>query len=178
MRHRHQRGMTLVELLVAMAVMSFVLVGVTGALYDVSRYYQGWATRLEDATTGSALAASIQEDSGRYLVCQHIDHAPSLEFCIPGTGTETVAYTVTRSGSTYSVYRQELPGGKVILMARGVPTRPVFSADCFTRTQTGTDMGTASGHVHIYNYRTDDRSPESFSVYYHAPIPSQGSCPS
>ena len=164
--------MTLIELLVAMAVTTIVMVGLTGVLYDVTASYQGWATRLDDATVGGALAAAIQEDSTRYVICAKVDQAPSLEFCVPGTGTRTVAYTVAREGATWSIFRQELPGGKTIRMARGVPQMPTFKTECIP------GAGTVSGHIHVHNYRSAAPGEQAFSVYYHAPNPKEvDGCP-
>jgi hypothetical protein len=171
--------MTLVELLVAMAVTAVVLVGLTGLLYDVTRYYEGWAARVDDASTGSALAAALQQDSQRDVPCHTTAaHLPQISFCVPGTYTATAVYTVTTDATTYSIFRQAQPAGGTILMARGttavvqgVPSPPVFWSECII------GPGTMSGHVHVYNFRLDSRSTQSFSVYYHAPMPAGGSCP-
>jgi len=167
-----QRGMTLVELLVAMAVTSLVLVGLTGILYDVTRFYQGWSDRLDDASTGSAVAAALQRDSEHSIPCHTTDdHVQVLTFCIPGTSTVTATYTIRADGATWSVVRQGAPGGITVLLARSVPRQPSFWSQCIP------GPGTISGHIHVYNFRTDPRSSESFSVYYHAPITADGSCP-
>ena len=169
MRRRGQRGMTLVELLVAMAVTAVVLVGLTGALYDVTGWYQYWANRLDDASTGAALASALQQDSERYPPC-HTSRS-QISFCIPGSETAAVTYTISPAGSTYAIYRQTQPGGPVILMARNATSSTWFWSDCYPA------PGTVSGHVHVYAFRSDGRSIENFSVYYHSPIPPNGSCP-
>jgi len=161
--------MTLVELLVAMAVTAVVLVGLTGVLYDVTGWYQYWGNRLDDASTGAALASALQQDSERYPPC-HTSPA-QISFCIPGSETAAVTYTISPSGATYAIYRQDLPGGPLILMTRNATSHTWFWSDC------NPAGGTVSGHVHVYEYRTDGRSTENFSVYYHAPIPPNGSCP-
>jgi hypothetical protein len=169
--------MTLVELLVAMAVTTMVLTAVTGVLYNVTSTYEGWSTRLDDASTGSTLAAALQRDSERYVVCHTVGNRVSqLTFCVPGTTTEVVTYTVRPDGGTFSILRQDLPGGKTILMARGVRTQAALWNECIP------GDGTVSGHIHVYDYRRDTRSPdprstESFSVYYHAPLFAAGVCP-
>lgn len=170
MRHRFQRGMTLVELLVAMAIMSVVLVALSGVLYDVTRYYQGWSDRIADASTGGALATAIQGDSNRWVPCRDFDHETEMDFCVPGASDRTAAYTVSRDGATYSIFRQDLSdgsGGKKVLLARGVPRQPSFWTECHPA------PGTVWGHIHVYSYRTTGGT-ENFSVYYHAPRPYRG----
>jgi hypothetical protein len=172
--------MTLVELLVGMAVTAVVLVGLTGILYDVTSYYQGWADRLGDASTGGALAAALQRDSERSIVCHTTGaHVQQLGFCIAGTPTVTALYTIQSGGATFSIYRQEQPpAGPTILMARGnvltvggAPQQPSFWSECIP------GPGTISGHIHVYDFRSDARSDQSFSVYYHTPMPASGGCP-
>lgn len=164
--------MTLVELLVAMAITTTVLVGVTGVLFNVTSRYQMWVDRVSDASEGSALAAAIQADSHRYVLCHQINHVPELDLCVPDTTTPAVTYTVGSSGPPYAILRTQ--NGKSVLMARGLYGAPVFwSSDC----QVNGPAGTISGHIHVYGYRKFQGSTENFSVYYHAPVP-QGGCPS
>lgn len=171
MNARGQRGMTLVELLVAMAITTVVLVGVTGVLFNVTSRYEKWTDRISDASQGSALAAAIQADSHRYVVCHSTDHVPNLDLCVPNTSTPAVTYTVDSSGPPYAILRTQ--NGKSVLMARGFHGQPVFWSEC--RLDSG--AGTVSGHIHVYGYREIHGSAQNFSIYYHAPVP-QGGCPS
>jgi hypothetical protein len=159
--------MTLVELLVAMAVTTIVLSGLGGVLYDVSGRYQGWADQVSRASTGMAIAAAIQADSHRYVVCQPTNRGPELDFCLPDTGTRVVTYVVSGSGAPYSIVRTQLPAGPSVLVASQLPQPPSFWDECIQLP----GSGTVSGHIHIYNFRVDPRSDQSFSVYYHAPLP-------
>ncbi len=161
--------MTLVELLVGMAVTSIVLVGLTGALFNVTKFSEIWQGRLDDASTGAALAAALQQDSARSVTCSATNaRLSTIRFCVPGTGTGpgtgtvTATYTRRLDGGTWSILRTAT--GQTILMARGVQSQPEFWIDCLV------DAGTVSGHVHVYNYRRTGGS-ESFSVYYQAPLP-------
>lgn len=159
--------MTLVELLVAITVTTIVLTGLSGVLYDVTGRYQGWADQVTGASTGMAIAAALQADSHRYVVCQPTNGAPELDFCLPATGTRVVTYVVSSSGPPWSIVRTQLPAGPGVLMATSQLTPPPV----FTRSDCHLGPGTVSGHIHIYDYRADARSGESFSVYYHAPLP-------
>jgi hypothetical protein len=161
--------MTLIELIVAMAVTSIVLVGLTSVLYSVSNRYQSWVDRVGTASIGFPLAASLQADSHRYVPCngprQH--DLSQLDFCFANDrdGVARVRYAVGAAGPPYSISRQQLvPKGATVLMARsqgGGP--PSFWFDC------AASSGAVSGHVHVYNFRQSTGSSENFSVYYRAP---------
>lgn len=165
-RLRSQRGMTLVELLVGTVVTSIVLIGVTGVLYTVTGRYQTWVDRVNTASTGLGLAAAIQADSHRFVIC-HATNTGSdheLDLCVPGEGTATVVYRISGGSAPWIVSRQEGTASPTF-MARGLgPTRPHFWVDCFQ-----ISLGVSSGHIHIYDLRLDKRSTESYSVYYRAP---------
>lgn len=170
MKLRGQRGLTLVELLVAMTVTTIVLVGVTGVLFNVTSRYEQWTDRVTDASQGSPLAAALQTDSHRYVVCHATDHVPELDLCVPGTTTPAVIYTVDSTGPPYAIVRTQ--NGTSVLVARGLTGQPVFWSECLSYPS----AGTVSGHIHVYGYR-QVQGTENFSVYYHAPVP-PGGCPS
>jgi prepilin-type N-terminal cleavage/methylation domain-containing protein len=176
MRRDRQRGMTLVELLVAMAVTSILLVGLTGVFFTVTSKYQDWAHRLQTASTGVGLAASLQADSHRYVHCDSTrlrTPIPDLALCAAddtGAITPVVTYHVTGPGP-YVITRQ-LGDQAAAFMLRS-DTHPSLWIDCF-------DNGnTLSGHIHVYNLRLagdslDPNSGETFSVYYVAPRGTRG----
>jgi type II secretory pathway pseudopilin PulG len=166
--------MTLVELLVAMAVTSILLVGLTSVFFNVSSKYQDWAHRLQTASTGAGLAASLQADGHRYV---HCDSTPlkvrvaDLALCAADDrGTPIVTYHVVGTGP-YVITRQQ--GGLSAAFMLRTDTLPKFWLDCF-------DNGnTVSGHIHVYNLRLatdspDQTSPATFSVYYVAPRGTRG----
>lgn len=182
MRRDPQSGMTLVELLVAMAVTSIILVGLTAVFFNVSSRYEGWAKRLGTASTGPALAAAIQADSHRYVPCGDITDVQTFNLCPADRSDDSlvssnwiVRYVV--SGSLpYVISRQER-GKTATFMVRSVSTtRPDFWADCYD----GSGGATVAGHIHVYHLRIDDGAgggdsgqtqpnSENFSVYYVAP---------
>jgi len=161
--------MTLVELLVAMAVTSILLVGLTSAFFNVSGVYGKWADRLQGAQVGIGVAASLQLDTHRYVFCGQTQNGgspqPYLFLCWPDQlGTPVVSYHVTGS-KPWVITRQV--GQTATFIARSV-TPPGFWIDCFDH-----EGKTVSGHVHLYNFRQGDglggSSAENFSVYYVAP---------
>ena len=173
MKHRQQRGMTLIELLVAMGVTSAILVGLTGVLYNVNGHYQEWADRVNSASTGVSLAAALQSDSHRFAECQATNHVAELDFCLPNTGTNSlssglaVRYSVG-STSPYVISRQQLlpVAGRPSLVARSQSSaQPVFTVDCQV------SAGTISGHIWVDNLsQGSSGSQNSISVSYHAPL--------
>jgi prepilin-type N-terminal cleavage/methylation domain-containing protein len=175
-----QRGMTLIELLVSLAVTSILLVGLGGVLFPVSSTFKGWTDRLERASTGTSLATSLQADSHRYVVCSGFEQQRSfLDFCpadapqVIDTTPAAVHYEVS-SSAPYVISRKPAGQSAVFLVRSPGSRRPQFWADCVAG---GSTWNTFSGHIHLYNLRLDDGgggsggtvSPENFSVYYTAP---------
>jgi prepilin-type N-terminal cleavage/methylation domain-containing protein len=176
MRRDRQRGMTLVELLVAMAIMSILLVGLANVFFDVTARYQDWAHRLQTASVGAGLAASLQADGHRYV---HCDSTPlgaqvyTIELC-PADATDSAAVTYQVSSSSPFVISRQTGTKSAAFMVRSTgSTRPTLWMDCF-------DNGsTLSGHIHVYYLRLpgdslDPNSGETFSVYYVAPRGNRG----
>ncbi len=174
MRRDSQRGATLVEVLVAMGVASILLVGLGSALLNVSGRYQSWVDRLSSASTGDGLAANLQSDSHRYVVCGPQQAVQTLYMCFPDNldpANAMVRYSVSGSGP-YVITRQARTDQSGAFVARSLSTtQPNFSVDC-------SDAGdTVSGHIVVHNLRLQDGagnsgpsvSSESFSVYYLAP---------
>jgi type II secretory pathway pseudopilin PulG len=167
--------MTLVELLVAMAVTSILLVGLGNVLINVSSRYLDWANRLNTASTGTALASSLQADGHRYVLCTgYGGQGQVLDLCYANdrqSQDAVVRYTITTQ-QPFIVSRQQPAGSPGAFLARSLSTdQPYFWADCI-------DTGnTASGHIHVYHLRLDDGAggtgggadSENFSVYYVAP---------
>lgn len=175
MRRRGQRGMTLVELLVAMAVMSILLVGLGSVFFNVSNAYESWAQRLQTASVGAGLAASLQADGHRYVHCGNMPLGQpeyTLLLCPPDARLATVVTYQVSAAAPYVISRQQ-NGQAAAFMVRSTGTRPTFTIDCFD------SGGTLSGHIHVYDLRLssdslDQLSRETFSVYYVAPRGSTG----
>jgi prepilin-type N-terminal cleavage/methylation domain-containing protein len=177
MRWRSQRGMTLIELLVSMSVTSILLLGLGSVFFTVSGRYQNWAHRLQTASVGAGLAASLQADSHRYVRCDstRLETRPlsEISLCAPDDRrTAVVTYSVDGpAGGPWVITRQQ--GSQAAFMLRS-DTQPYFWLDCWDNNNTS---ATVSGHIHVYDLRSPDDSPsldpnsrpETFSVYYVAP---------
>lgn len=161
MRRDPQRGVTLVELLVSMAVMAILLVGLGSALENVSGRYQAWVDRLTSASTGDALTTNLQADSHRYAPCSVGSLGQQLDLCAPDRpGIAVVSYTVS-GAAPYVVTRHQPAASAGTFVARGqTAAQPVFAADCLDA------GGTVSGHIVVNNVRTNG---SALSVYYSAP---------
>lgn len=176
MSRGRQRGMTLIELLVAMAITSILLVGLANVFFNVTNKYQGWAHRLQTATVGADLAANLQTDSHRYALCASVipgQRTYQLALCpADDRGNAAVTYAVSPS-SPYVITRQQAGQPAAFMVRSTDSTRPTLWMDCF-------DNGsTLSGHIHVYDLRLpgDSLNPDSgetFSVYYVAPRGSSG----
>jgi prepilin-type N-terminal cleavage/methylation domain-containing protein len=182
MKRDWQRGMTLVELLVAMAVTSILLVGLTSVFFDVTSRYQDWAHRLQTASTGVSLAATLQADGHRYVHCDSTPlrtHVADLALCAADdTGSAVVTYHVTGTGP-WVITRQ--PGTQAAAFVLRSDTHPDLWIDCFDTKSDGSAGSTVAGHIHVYNLRlpsdsldTNPNDIETFSVYYVAPRGTRG----
>jgi prepilin-type N-terminal cleavage/methylation domain-containing protein len=123
-----QRGQTLVELLIGIAITGIVLAAVAGLLYTVSDRFAGWGDRLDSATDGFGLAGALQADGHRYRPC---GSGTSLTFCRTvgdcGPRAPAVTYWSTQVGGKDFVIRRT-EGDKVTLVGRA-QAAPTFSYD-------------------------------------------------
>jgi len=176
MRRNWQRGMTLVELLVALAVTSIILVGLNGVFLVATEHYQQWSNRIHSASIPVALASDLQSDSHRYVVCSDLFvSSDTLDLCAAENlaAGPLVRYRVT-GAAPFMIVREAPVGAAPIFLARGqTNARPSFWADCYN---SGGDV--VSGHIHVYDLRAGDGSDGSdathydrnnFMVYYTAP---------
>jgi prepilin-type N-terminal cleavage/methylation domain-containing protein len=172
MRRHGQRGMTLIELLVSMAVMSILLLGLSSVFFVVSSRYEDWAHQLQTASVGAGLAASLQADSHRYVHCDStpLDTRPLYVIALCAADDRNTAIVTYQVSGTkpWVITRQQ--GTQAAFMLRS-DTQPYFWIDCLDQ-----DGQTVSGHVHVYDLRQPsdslDTNPldiETFSVYYVAP---------
>jgi len=155
---RSQRGQTLVELLVGIAITGIVLAAVAGLLYTVSDRFAGWGARLDTASDGFGLAAALQADGHRYRPC---GSGTSLSFCRTiGDCSPTlpaVTYWSTQIGGTdFLIKRTE--GDRVTLVGRAqaAPKPPYFTYDPNTNA------------IHVQGLSSTLRD---LVVFYHPPAP-------
>ena len=101
MSWRDQKGMTLVEVLVAMTITSIVLLGISSALFVGFRAANTWGQKLTEAQTVNQLPGRLDQDLHRYVPCGPAVSA-ELDLCVPtdtlppnGSVTPRVRYTTS-----------------------------------------------------------------------------------
>jgi hypothetical protein len=102
MRLHGQRGQTVIELLVGMAVTSIVMGVMAGLLYVASDRGSQWADRVNSAADGFALASTLQADLHSYFPCPgdtDSDADPNLILNTPGTTPNDRAVLYYASGN-------------------------------------------------------------------------------
>jgi len=154
MRLRAQRGQTLIELLIGIAITGLVLTALGGLLYTVSDRFAGWGKRLDTATDGFGVASALQADSHRYVVCSSVN-GPQLSFCLPTAGcVPKVVYKGSqRNDGSWVITRTEDARTTLVTRANASPTFVV-------------DLIQTPGTIKVNGVD----SSLSVIVYYHAPV--------
>lgn len=121
-----QAGVTLVELVVALAVIGIVLVGVTGIVFAANNVSRAWSQRVSDASVTAGLANQLQADADRYVAC---GQGSELDFCYADTST-AVSYRSLPAGcgsatAPCDLTRAVASGDRVV--ARGLVAAPQFT---------------------------------------------------
>jgi prepilin-type N-terminal cleavage/methylation domain-containing protein len=180
MSWRDQRGMTLVELLVAMTVTSIVLLGITGVLVVGSHAADLWGQKISEAQTANQLAGWLDQDLHRYVPCS--PSGGELDLCLPNAPSKTpsnaaVKYTtsVPGSGCPCNLERTDVQTQARSLVTRALVRSPSFSSKC---TSGG---GAEIGFVEIdgLQYQPAGQAPAPVAtpppllLYFRAPL---GSC--
>ena len=163
MRLRDQRGQTLIELLIGIAVTGLVLTALGGLLYTVSDRFAAWGNRLDSATDGFDLAAALQSDSHRYVPCGP-NGGSQLTLCPTTNGCSTTDPLAVHYNSQGPASNQ---AGRVVV------TRTVGNTGKTTRVGTfGTPVTFTfgAGAIQVSGRETGGLAQELI-VYYHAPVP-------
>jgi prepilin-type N-terminal cleavage/methylation domain-containing protein len=162
MNVRGQRGQTLVELLIGMAVAGVILGALAGVLYTVGTHSAQWTRQVDEASVGDALAAALQADSHRYPPCASTSGA-SLTFAAPLTDASVTYHAVLASdGTSYVVERSVSASPTVtptVTLVERLPGQPKFIVSPPTITVSVPNLGSRGDLV----------------VYY--PAPPKGYCP-
>jgi hypothetical protein len=169
--------MTLVELLMAMAVTSIVLLGISGALMVGYHVVNLWGQKISEAQTANQLAGWLDQDLHRYVPCSA--QGVELDLCLPGdpTGAHIVTYTtsVPAGGCPCAIVRTDVQTGVQSVVTRDLVTAPLFDPVC------GTAGGAEPGYVNVSSieYQPSGQAPaptvtpQPLVLYFRAPV---GSC--
>ena len=127
---RSQRGLTVLELMIAMAITAAVLSALTGVIFSADDVSRTWGQRVYDAGAEEMLPDMLQADTHRYLVCSGAG-SYTLQLCVPGTSAPAVTYgTDSACSAACDVVRTLTGDGSQTVVARGLLHRPQFSATC------------------------------------------------
>jgi prepilin-type N-terminal cleavage/methylation domain-containing protein len=130
---RSQRGMSVLELLVAMAITSLVLSALAGVIFGAYDLTRDWGQRVYDSGVEDGLPASLQADAHRYLACSATSGAYTLQLCLPATTSVAVTYTTSDgcdSGGACDLVRTTASSGASAVVARRLQRRPQFTVSC------------------------------------------------
>jgi type II secretory pathway component PulJ len=111
---RSQRGATLVELLVAMAVTSAILVGLAAVSGVAQTVIARWMQPTLNAQSANRLGSWLDQDTRRYAPCHSGTGFDTLTFCDEG-GSAVVTYTwespnlVRKMGHTSTILERDTP---------------------------------------------------------------------
>jgi prepilin-type N-terminal cleavage/methylation domain-containing protein len=169
---RGQSGMTLIELLIGMAVTSFVLLGLSGVVTVSYRVMDLWSQRIDESQTVDQLASWLQQDTHRYVVCGN--DGTTLQLCVPNSADQpVVTYASTCTGGSCDLTRQDGAGGSRVV-GRGLASQPTFDMDCTQSANVDTGHLTVSNLTYLSAGSTSQAPLRSgLSLYFRAPT---GAC--
>jgi Tfp pilus assembly protein PilW len=143
----------MVEVLIAMAVTSLVLLGLTSVVFVGNNAYRAWAAPIQAAESGpplAILASNIQSDTHRLVPCQPGQQPGSvLNLCHPMIATCPV---VRYRGAGGQVVRETSPlspcsssWSQTAIMLRDLSSAPTFAVTGCSTSATSTAVITVSG---------------------------------
>ncbi|MDQ6771604.1 MAG: prepilin-type N-terminal cleavage/methylation domain-containing protein [Candidatus Dormibacteraeota bacterium] len=160
-RRPHQRGASLVELIVAMAITGLVLVGLIGVVLVTENVSQAWDHRVGLAAANTALPASLQADVHRFVPCAANGSTPTLNLCEPD-GKPAIAYAYAAASG--QIVRSDAATGRtdVIVRRLDAAANPAFSV---LRTQA---VSSCAGYVLVQGlrYPGDATTEPDLYVYF------------
>jgi len=173
---RSQRGMTLVEMVIALAVSSLVLVAITGVLFGAFDLTRTWGQRIYESGAANLLPDQLQADAHRLAPCPGSPDTFQLQLCVAGSASPVIRYdTAAACSASCDLVRTYLPAGTTTVVARSLEQRPQFQVAC------AAPGAVTSGQLTVLGLRYppgDGGSPrpgvlESVVVFFRAPA---GAC--
>jgi prepilin-type N-terminal cleavage/methylation domain-containing protein len=175
-----QRGMTLVELVVAMSIMSILLLGIGSVLF-VGYHAAGlWDQRIAQSQALNQLTGALDEDVHQYVPCPwQPAQGVRLDLCPPTSPAAGPAYSAVSAGGSWTIVRKGLTADAApTVLARNLARPPEFVARCHVAANVDTGYVGVQG-LHYFPpplAPTADAaftSPPPLVVYFRAP---RGSC--
>lgn len=168
---RSERGVTLIELVVALSIMSGLLLGVGSVLFVANHAAGLWSQQVTQGQTLNQVAGTLDQDLHRYVPCSPQPNSLELDLCLP---TQTSAqgsginYTFDQSGNDL-VRAEQWSGGGSLIVARDLVGQPEFAVNCTPGPNVDSGEVTISG----LTYATAPALTKPLTVYFRAPV---GSC--
>jgi len=171
---RSQRGISVLEMVIALAVSSLVLASLVGVVFGAFALTRAWGQRIYESNAATLLPDQLQEDSHRLSICSAgAGPSPELDLCEAGTSTAVVRYG-TNAGCLIAgacdVTRTYLPSGGTTVLARSMLARPQFTVSCRAA------AGVSSGQVLVTELRfppgeggSPTSASESLVVFFRTP---------
>ena len=168
MKHRYQRGLTLVELVITMAVTAIVLVGLGGVVFAANEVSNAWGQRTYLSQETPLLPNALQADAHRYPPCDPAGPgSSSLRLCLP-SGVAAVTYAANGACPCDLMRTDELTGGRTVVV-RGLLEQPTFTSACAAA------GSVSAGSISLsLRYHGDAATQQPVVVYFRAPA---GRCP-
>ena len=170
MKLRSQAGVSLVELIVTLGILSILLIGVSGVVLAAGSAYNAWSHSILSVSQANAysntLVASIQQDSHRYVLCA--SQRSALDFCLPDGRQVLVRYQILGRQRDYFVARDD--GNGPIAVARGLDAVPTFAVH-IDQGGCGNSDPAASGTIGIsgLRYQGEPTARPSELIYFASP---------
>jgi prepilin-type N-terminal cleavage/methylation domain-containing protein len=170
---RGQRGMTLVELLMAMTVTAIVLLGISGALMVGYHVAALWGQKISEAQTANQLSGWLDQDLHRYVPCS--PQGGELDLCLPGDPAQnhmvTYKTSVPAGGCPCAIVRTDVITGAQSVVTRDLVTVPLFVPRC------GTAGGGEPGYLEVSSLQYESSSeapppsisPQPLTLDFRAP---------
>ncbi|MBO0729894.1 MAG: prepilin-type N-terminal cleavage/methylation domain-containing protein [Acidimicrobiaceae bacterium] len=156
----NQRGLTLVELVVALSIMSFLLLGLGSVLFIANNAVGLWSQQVTEGETLNQLSGTLEQDLRLYAPCRS-QPPGELYLCIPRSEDQSPLVTYSRPSKDLV---RRVTGGSTVVVARGLSGSPSFViSPC---TPGGVDSGSVT--VQGLLYPGQDK-PRDLVVYFRSP---------
>lgn len=166
MNLRSQSGVTLIELVIALAISGSVMIALTSVVMGANLLGNTWGQRTFVAQAAQMLPNQLQSDAHRYVPCSGARGGQDLHLCLPA-GTEMVSYTV-QGGCPCDLVRTDRVLGSTTVVVRNMPSPPSFTTACSV--QGAVDQGSITVAL---TYAGDFHPEVPVVVYFRAPA---GTC--
>lgn len=167
---RGQRGVTLIELVVALSIMSGLLLGIGSVIFVANHAAGLWSGRVTQGQTLNQVAGTLDQDLHRFVPCSPQPRNVELDLCLPGQSSSSSSGVDYSFDSNDLVRAEQWPGGRSLIVARGLVSQPQFAVHCSPGQNVDSGDVTISGLTYV---AAPSPTGPLMIVYFRAPV---GSC--